>query len=854
LSGGPGDADAAGDRHRRVKQVFLEALELAPGRRAAFLARICAGDDGLHREVLELFLLHGEQDSVLDAPLDGRDALADLAASGDVAIGPYRLVRELGRGGMGVVHLAERDGRIVALKLLAAGAFSSELRERFRLEAEILRRLEHPGIARLLEVGEAPGPGGVTRPWIAMEHVEGLPLLRHAAASGLSLEGRLRLLLAVCDAVQHAHERGVVHRDLKPSNILVRADGRPVVLDFGVARLVAGDERPTELATRTGQLVGTPQYMSPEQVQAVPAGIGPASDVYSLGVILYELVSGQVPYEASSVSLHRAVVSILTAEPRPLGQAAPEARGPLERIVGMALEKDPRHRYPDAGSLGDDLRRRLEGRSVRAKGPNLARRVVRWSARRQRLAASVALLLVAGAVTLAWWLGRERTVPDAFVRATYLEAESLIAQAEPILYDGERSPERLREVVELLGRARILLGQVPPLRHHGVLLRRLEKDLGTAEMLLGELTWDIRPASQAVVTLEHARSLPAVPEPGALDDQQVKDLGFQEVSNAELLSLVAGAQSSLYRLWGRGGHLEQARQNAIASLEEHRTRAEALGGRGLPGPYAPVGDRFAYAFNQLAEVHTDLARFRRSAEVARQALAWSDSAWNLRLAFSLDWPALGSMLYERSRAFRTLGEISRDRALLDSAGRYLEACSAYRGPDRPRIFAETHEESARLELARAGTALGMSARVRHLLMAIHDLDTAGVALVAAGASAPQRAWLRALQASPFTELARATGAEAWLDSAAARLLETSGAFSATSLPRQASSHWLRRGMVDRARFELSGATEALASARSSLDHARSLATSRRDSLVLERAVRERELLEAEARRRGLGER
>src|SRR5262249_24389362 len=157
------------------------------------------------------------------------------------------------------------------------GSVSPEVRERFRLEAEILGRLSHPGIARVLDSGEVLGAGGVPQPWIAMDYVAGRPLHDHAAAAGLALEQRIALLAAVRDAVHHANSHGIVPRDLKPSNILVRADGQPVVVDFGVARLLSGDERPTELATRTGQLVGTPQYMSPEQVQAEPAGIGPAS-------------------------------------------------------------------------------------------------------------------------------------------------------------------------------------------------------------------------------------------------------------------------------------------------------------------------------------------------------------------------------------------------------------------------------------------------------------------------------------------------------------------------------------------------------------------------------------------------
>src|SRR5438046_8126456 len=170
-------------RHEQVKALFLGALDAPRGRRAAYLAEACRGDEKLRREVLELFLLHGENDSMLDAPLDGASALAGLAEPTDGFAGPYRLIRELGRGGMGVVYLAEREGQLVAVKLLVAGAVSPEVRERFRLEAEILGRLHHDRIARMVDVGEMSGPAGVPQPWIAMECVDGRPLPEHAEAA-----------------------------------------------------------------------------------------------------------------------------------------------------------------------------------------------------------------------------------------------------------------------------------------------------------------------------------------------------------------------------------------------------------------------------------------------------------------------------------------------------------------------------------------------------------------------------------------------------------------------------------------------------------------------------------------------
>lgn len=838
----PPDETSRRSRHLLVKQLFLDALDVPRGRRAGFLAEACGGDESLQREVLELFLLHGEQDSVLDAPLDGAEALAGLSPAADGTVGPWRLVRELGRGGMGVVFLAEhveRPGVFAAIKLLTAGAVSPEVRERFRLEAEILARLRHPGIARVLDSGERLGAGGVPQPWIAMDYVDGLPLRQFVDDNGLGLPARVGLLAAVCDAVHHAHVHGIVHRDLKPSNILVRAGGQPVVVDFGVARLMTGDERPTELATRTGQLVGTPQYMSPEQVQAEPAGIGPPSDVYSLGIIAYEVLSGRLPYEASSVSLHRAVVSILTLDPPALGQVAPALRGPLEKIVAMALEKDPRERYADAGGLAEDLRRQLEGRTVRARGPGFVRRLQRWSRSRRRLVAGTLGVLLALALFSAWWLGTGRSVPRARVLATYREAESLVVQATAVLYEGERTPARMQQAIELYTRARALLGQVPALRHHDLLMRHLEKDLGTAQVLLGELTWDSTPYHAAIVTLEHAGAIPAEPVAHWQDDLQVKELVELETPQTDLLGLSAAAQLGLYRLRGQPAMLVAASGLVASSRNEYA--------RMFGPPQPPAGrseaagraDRFAYCYNSLAEVTTERARFGWNPVLAQAALCYSDSALARRIAFSRDWPALGSLLYERGRAFRTLGELTRSPVDLDSALAYFQACLDYRGPNRPWVFAQTHEELALLRLARARLESGAPRSGALLVQARADVDTALRVLAPSGLAPAASAALRSLDAELLTELARAARQPALLDSAQARLTESSGAFPATTLPRNAALGWVRQAMLARARLELLGEGAQLEVATGALDRAGTLSEAASDSLLLTRIRLER---------------
>jgi predicted Ser/Thr protein kinase/tetratricopeptide (TPR) repeat protein len=834
-------------RHERAKEIFLDALDAPRARRLAFIAAACPGDEQLRREVLELLVLHGEADSVLDAPLDGAAALAGLSEPSGATIGPYRLVRELGRGGMGVVHLAEKDGHAFAIKVLGAGAVSPEVRERFRLEAEILGRLHHDSIARIVEVGEVIGPGSVPQPWIAMEYVDGVSLHEYAEREKLELEPRLRLLATICDAVQHAHTHGVVHRDLKPANILVRADGRPVVLDFGVARLAGGDERPTELLTRTGQWVGTPQYMSPEQVQAEPAGITPASDVYSLGVIAYELIAGRLPYEATSVSVNRAMAIILTVEPPPLGTVDRRFRGALERVVSKALEKEPADRYPQAGEFADDLRRKLDGRAVRAHGPRLSRRVARWTHQQRLLVASALTVLFLGLLVVTWIVAtRRRTVPRETITAAYREAETLQQQAVPLLYEGERTPSRLRQAIDLYSRARLLIEQVPPLRTHDRLLRVIEKDLGTAQLVLGELTWDLQPYRAAAVTLQHAVTLSPDTLAGSEEDIQLQQLGIAEDPQRDLYGLLEGTYLGQYRLWGESNALQGAQYWVRV------TRAEFRRAWGEPSPPAGAGvsDPWAYLYNSFTEITHEAAWFRADTALAHDAVLYSDSAVARRNAFLQDWPALGSMLFERGRALRAYGTLTGSRGALESSARYLQECADYRGPERPWVFAQTRQEMASLALDRARLEAHSARRVARLWQARRDVDTALRVLRPTELPEAASASFRSLDAELLAELALAERRPGLLVEAEARLREASRAFPSTALPREAALVCVRQAVLARARYVSTGNGNQLVAGNAALDRALVLMEAHTDSLVMFRVQREREAL-SRARDAGL---
>jgi serine/threonine protein kinase len=313
------------ERWREVQDLLDAALDMPAAQRQEFVERACAHDAALRAEVEELLRACESAEGFLEEPItaDAAPLIADLtgAPTGPAPgarVGPYRVIRELGRGGMGVVYLAERDDgeyrKQVALKLVRRGpGMEDVVVRRFREERQILATLEHPGIARLLDGGVTPE--GV--PWFAMEYVPGLPVDRYCDEWRLTIDDRLALFCLVCDAVEYAHRQGIVHRDLKPSNILVTGDGEVKLLDFGIAKLLApGGASDPEAAgglTRPGVRIMTPEYASPEQVRGEP--VSAASDVYSLGVLLYQLLTGHHPSRPTGQSQHEVERRILEEEP-----------------------------------------------------------------------------------------------------------------------------------------------------------------------------------------------------------------------------------------------------------------------------------------------------------------------------------------------------------------------------------------------------------------------------------------------------------------------------------------------------------------------------------------------------------
>lgn len=398
-------------RVRRVHDLFRQVLGLPEADRRDWLERLARDDPNAIRVAAMLDALRDRADSTFldpDALRRGPLWSAITAAAGDdepavesppERAGHYRILQEIGRGGMAVVYLAERDDgeydQRVALKIMHRGLMDDAAARRFRQERQILASLQHPNIARLLD-------GGVTedgRPYLVMGYVDGRPIHDYATARDLSVAGRLDLVLTICDAVAHAHRRLIVHRDLKPSNILVSREGVVQLLDFGIAKLLepeASGDDPSD--TRTDMRLLTPSYASPEQIVGGP--IGTASDVYQLGLLLYELLADRRPYSVEGLTpggLERVVCEADAAPPSAVVPGGPRRRalrGDLDAIVLKAMAKKAEDRYESGSALADDLRRYIDGQPVRAQRPT-------WSYLAVKLARRHRVPLIAGVTVLA---------------------------------------------------------------------------------------------------------------------------------------------------------------------------------------------------------------------------------------------------------------------------------------------------------------------------------------------------------------------------------------------------------------------------------------------------------------------
>lgn len=623
------------ERWRTVDRIFAQALELPPAERGAFLDTACAGDESLRREVEVLLAADARDATFLERPAG--EILGWRAPAGEESeggrLGPYRLLRRIGGGGMGTIYLARRDDeeyqREVAVKILRAGLEETEACHRFLAERQILARLQHPNIARLYD-------GGTTsdgRPFLVMELVDGLPVDRYCDEHQLTIDQRLDLFRRICSAVEHAHQNLLVHRDVKPGNILVTADGEPRLLDFGIAKQLEPKVADPGPLTRTGLRIMTPSYASPEQVKGEP--VTTASDVYSLGVLLYELLTGRSPYPASEVTyeIERAIceqeperpsAAVFRAGAPPpeeiakARKARPHAlqrrlRGDLDNIVLKALRKEPGRRYASVAQLSRDLERHRQDLPVAARPDTLWYRTRKLVVRRRAAvaAAAVAALVVAGfmasLIEQRRLLARERDkaryalsfLVDTFKNADPYHARGERLTAQEILDQGTRRvatdlrgrPDVRAAVMQSLGEAQYGLGRydkAEPLFQRALTLRREIYGPGSLEAaesleLLGRIRFERSEPTEGEGLLRHSLAL------------KRRLLGDGHIEVAKSLNLLA---SSL------------AERNATPELEKLHEEALAIA-RETEGPEGPVAAETLILQGKLKRTLGDYAAAER---------------------------------------------------------------------------------------------------------------------------------------------------------------------------------------------------------------------------------------------------
>lgn len=627
--------------------------------------------------------------------LDARKRCSIGAPSTPTTLGQYRILDLIAVGGMGAVYRAQQDrtNRIVALKVIRAGLFSPRATRRFEFEAELLARLQHPGIATIHEAGFFDSAEG-SQPFFAMQYIDGQPITRLDQRSSLNVRDRLSLIAQVCDAVQHAHQRGVIHRDLKPANILVDSDGQPRVLDFGVARATDADIALTQTATAEGVhgLAGTLAYMSPEQLSVDQHNVDHRVDVYALGVTCFELLTGRLPYQFSSNSLFEAATIIREGQlPKPSSIAA-ELKGDVETILLKALEKDADRRYQSAADFAADIRRFLNNDPILARPPSSLYRLRKFSQRNKALAgmlvAAAATLLI-GMVTTSWQaLRATRSEQRATDRLTAMRAlaSNVLDQLQLAIAQAPQSTPLRASLVK--STTEFLDGMEKDLSDDPVFLRQI----GTAHTRLALLMYDIRSPSigdPEAATRHHDRALAQLNRSITLEPSSIQTraaLASEESSFADFLRSKGEVDSTVQHykqavmnfqmvfnqgeLIGCVQAISALRQGSDTLVEAHRNaEADAVINSGMA---------YALQIRWPSEITSSVLRQQGEFQTQLAMLAMSNNRHELALAhFDAAEPLLqkaADMGEDQQAMLGALGDARRSKAfLLEETGHIREA-------------------------------------------------------------------------------------------------------------------------------------------------------------------------------------
>jgi tetratricopeptide (TPR) repeat protein len=700
------------DRWQQIHRIFADAWRLPASERQSYLERVGVEDASLAAEVADLLAHDGQALAEVflttACPLAAKSwppAEAGPERLIGRRLGPYEIQQHVASGGMGDVYRAVRvdDYRqTVAVKVIKNGLASAELRERFRTERQVLAGLSHPHVVRLLD-------GGTTEDgllYFVMEYIDGLPLNRYCERHQPALPERLRLLLAVARAVHYAHLQGVIHRDLKPGNVLVIAEGMPKINDFGLAKRLdqpAGSSE-SESQTRTGVILGSPSYLAPEQAGGSPRAVGPATDVYALGAILYELLTGRPPFVGAT--LLDTLEQVRSADPVPPSRLQPKLPRDLETVCLKALAKKPAERYDTAAAFAADLERFLLGRPVEARPVGRLAKVARWCRRwpvTAGLLAALALTVATGFAAVTWqWRRAEANVEET--RRERRRAEENLAACRQILgklacLDCAYAPDNKPVPEAHLTTIQIESLELAIKYYEDLLLREevdlsLRKDMAGAYRLRALIYAETRqPAVKTRAAFEKAlaryREL-ADAHPGAADyeyrwsltcydlgtylcddGRSAEALAAHESAGRRLLPLVQDQPDrplykkllamTLYHSGRDQAGLDQpdaARSSYLEAAARFRELAEEF-------PKAPVYQRdLAASYHNVGRLHSEAGEFAEALPFYRRALT-------IRETLNHNNPNYLPFLSDVSGTQYRLGEA------LEQLGRREEALSAY---------------------------------------------------------------------------------------------------------------------------------------------------------------------------------